>query len=143
MPRDWVADRTTDSSDPFLLRREVLEAMESDIGSGAGLDSQTFSQSGRAIIDLSGPWRFKQDSLIVQIDLESRAGPLGGPFTVQYLLDGMVFATMILEAGITSTDPLALTHTAPSGAVLQVRSTSVGTSAEAESPVTTVWYLPA
>jgi hypothetical protein len=42
----WVADRQTDTTDPFHLRREVLDPIQDDIGTGGGGGSLTAQTVG-------------------------------------------------------------------------------------------------
>jgi hypothetical protein len=114
--------------------------LESNPSGEARVDSQPFSQAGGAIIDQSGSWPFYQDSTILRAALTVRAAPLGGPLTVQYMLNSVVFVTLVLEDGASSVDPVDLQVAAPAGSLLSVASTAVGVTAKAESPTAVVFY---
>lgn len=102
--------------------------------------TQVFSQAGQAIVDTSGSWAFYADGTIVRIALTARAAPLGGPLTVQYMLNDVVFVTLVLEDGERHAEPLELSLPVRAGDRLSVASTTVGTNLPAESPVTQVFY---
>jgi hypothetical protein len=127
MPRDWAADRTTDSSDPFSLRREVLNPIGTDIAAGGlATASITFSQTTGAI-GVSGVWTNRlTPRTITFISLSAITAPAGGNYVVTFKRNGTVFATLTMPAGsvadVTSTVSVALA----TGDKVSVETTSVG-----------------
>lgn len=101
MPRDWLAD-PTDVSDPFILKRDVLESLEDDIGSGGSFNRTIyFSQAGGApsTATASPPVPAPFDGAVTKIKLATSSSPVGSPLTIQFLDNGVVFATLQIPDG--------------------------------------------
>lgn len=97
--------------------------------------SITFSQAAGAPAITGGSPKFRVGAAgsIAQVALLVTSAPVGGPLTVQYLRNGVVFATLQVPDGstttVTSSDGLP---TLTAGDELSVSATEVGTGTPAQ-----------
>jgi len=141
MATDWINDRSTQLTDPFILRRDGLTVLEAEIaaggggGTGVGGRTVTFSQAAGAPSILGGSPKFivPFDASVTLIALAVVGGPEGGPLTVQFLKNDVVYATLQIEDGDDTTQTLnAGLPTVTAGDELTVNATEVGDGVPAQ-----------
>jgi hypothetical protein len=126
MPRDWVADRSTET-DPFHLRRDVIEPLETDIAAGAAATASiTFSQITGAV-GVSGAWTNRvTQRTITFVSLSVVTAGASGNYVVTFKRNGVVFQTRTIVAGSTTDVTASVTSTLAIGDKVSVETTSVG-----------------
>lgn len=138
---DWTTDRATYTSDPFYLRRDVLNPIQEDIeeggggGTGTGGRTVTFSQAagGPAITGGSPKFIAPFAADIQTIRLAVVGGPAGSPLTVEFLNNAVVYAVLQIDDGSEAT--VSSTSGLPSvvaGDELTVDATDVGSGVPAQ-----------
>jgi len=137
---DWTLDRTTDLTDPFILRRQGLNVLDAQIaagggGTGTGGRTVTFSQPAGAPAITGGSPKFIVPfaANVLNLVLAVVGAPSGTPLTVQFLKNSVVYATLQVLTDTTTT--ATLSTGLPSvvlGDELTVNATDVGDSVAAQ-----------
>jgi hypothetical protein len=102
---DWIDDRVTDLTNPFILRRDGLDVITVGGGSGTGGRTVTFSQAAGAPAIIGGSPKFIApfSGTISRVTLSVVSGPQGSSLTVQLLKNAVVFSTLQVFDGTTTT----------------------------------------
>lgn len=93
----------------------------------------TFSQPSGAysVTGLSAPFLLLRDGTCQEAWLAVASAPVGGPVTVQFLLNDVVIATLQILSGTTDTVSTTLSQAVSAGDELRVNASEVGTTTAA------------
>lgn len=137
---DWLQN-TADLTSPFILRRDALNVLDDEIAAGGGGGTGTggrtvaFSQAAGSAAIIGGSPKFIVPFAadILSLYLSVVSGPSGGPLTVEFAKNGVVYATLQVQDGddTTATSTTGLPSVVE-GDELTVASTEVGSSIAAQ-----------